>query len=129
MKLHLDGDIGGNRVTGYGEGFVEVNAQTYTRSLVVAPDRIVADWPPGTVGEVNEGHLETLMGMAPEILLLGTGARQRFPAPSLLASAAKAGVGIEVMDTAAACRTYNILMGEGRSVIAALLIGRPGAGP
>ena len=123
MKLHLDRAIAKNAITGYGEGFVMVNRQRFERSLVVLPDRIIADWPATSFEALAPGHLAALAGLDLEIILLGTGARLRFPRPEIMQSLAGSGVGVEVMDVQAACRTYNILLAEDRRVAAALLIG------
>lgn len=122
MKLHLDRNAGQNAFTGYGPGYVMVNHLRYERSLVVLPDRLVEDWGVVAPGALTLGHMEGLAALAPEVLLLGTGARQVFPEPALLAPLAAAGIGLEVMDTSAACRTYNILMAEGRRVAAAIIL-------
>jgi len=123
MKLHLDPATAKNAITGYGEGYVMVNRQRFERSLVVLPDRILTDWPPNRFDELAPEHLAALAALDREIILLGTGARQRFPSPEIMRSLLRSGVGVEVMDVQAACRTYNILLAEDRRVAAALLIG------
>jgi len=123
LKLHLDPATAKNAITGYGEGYVMVNRQRFERSLVVLPDRILLDWPPNRFDDLVPEHLAALAGLDREIILLGTGARLRFPRPEIMQSLARAGVGVEVMDVQAACRTYNILLAEDRRVAAALLIG------
>lgn len=123
MKLHLDPATAKNAITGYGEGYVMVNRQKFERSLVVLPDRIITDWPPNRFDELAPGHLAALAGLDREIILLGTGARQRFPRPEIMQALIQSGAGVEVMDLRAACRTYNILLAEDRRVAAALLIG------
>ncbi len=122
MKLHLDRNAGQNAFTGYGTGYVMVNNLRYERSLVVLPDRLVEDWGVAAPEAMTVAHMEGLAALAPEVLLLGTGARLVFPEPALLAPLAAAGIGLEVMDTSAACRTYNILMAEGRRVAAAIIL-------
>jgi uncharacterized protein len=82
----------------------------------------VTDWPASSLEELKPDHLAAIVELKPEIVLLGSGASFRFPEPSLLAPLHKAGIGVEVMDTPAACRTYNILLGEGRNVLAALIV-------
>ena len=123
MKLHLAGQTGDNLVTGYGAGYVAVNQVRYEKSLVVMADRIIEGSLPADVAGLTSGHFEFLLSLNPEIVLLGSGDSLRFPAPELSRSLAAAGVGLEVMNTSAACRTYNILTAEGRRVLAALLIG------
>lgn len=122
MKLHLAQPDGTNIFTGYGEDYVEVNRQRYQRSLVVLPDRLLTDWGGGGFAALSAADFAPLAELAPEILLLGTGAVLRFPPPAVLRPLIEAAVGVEVMDTRAACRTYNILVAEGRRVAAALLL-------
>ncbi len=122
--MHIQLETGGqaNLIRTYAAGRITVNQDSYTRSLIVLPGQIVADWPPQHFEELTLAHFEQLALLSPELVLLGTGRRQRFPRAELLAPLAQAGIGWEVMDTGAACRTYNILMGEGRNVAAALLM-------
>ena len=122
MKIEREQAQGRNLFTGYGEGWVEVNGQRHRRSLVVAGERLVSDWPLASVSEIGADHLAAILELAPEIVLLGTGATFAFPEPRLLAPLHQAGIGVEVMDTPAACRTYNILLAEGRNVVAALVV-------
>jgi uncharacterized protein len=121
MKLHLDNDASRNTITAYGPGWIEVNRQRHPNALLVRPEGEVIAWPVTDLAGLRAEHLEALGAMTPEVVLLGTGARQRFPHPAILAALARARIGVEVMDTGAACRTYNILMGEGRRVVAALI--------
>ena len=123
MKLHLDPATAKNAITGYGEGYVIVNRQRFERSLVVLPERILLDWPPNRFDDLAPEHLAALAGLDREIILLGTGAQLRFPRPEIIQPLMRSGVGVEVMDVHAACRTYNILLAEDRRVAAALLIG------
>lgn len=122
MKLHLDNPSSRNLVTGYGVGYVAINHRQYEANLILLPDRIVESWGSGGFEALAESDFEAVRALGPEILLLGTGNRQRFPAPSLLRPLIEARIGYEVMDLPAACRTFNILMAEGRLVAAALLI-------
>ena len=121
MKLHATARTHLNTFTGYGDGYVLVNGERREASLIVLPERIL-DWPVGAFAELAEAHFAQIAELGPEVVLLGTGARQRFPQARLTAPLARAGVGLEVMDVQAACRTYNILMAEDRRVVAALLL-------
>ena len=125
MKIEREVAEGRNLFTGYGEGWVEVNRKRYESSLVVSGDRVVADWPLRSVDEIAGDHLAAILELKPEIVLLGTGATFVFPDRARLAPLYAARIGVEVMDTPAACRTYNILLGEGRNVVAALVIALP----
>lgn len=122
MKLHMDARTGDNRVRAYDRTSVRINEITYRHSLLLMPEEIVADWPPTALAELRAEHLQQVVALAPEVVLLGTGTQLRFPPPAILAPLHHAGIGVEVMSTDAACRTYNILSGEGRRVLAALLI-------
>jgi uncharacterized protein len=101
---------------------VTVGQHSYRSSLILTPQRVISDWRPSRQDELSEQDFELALSLQPEILLLGTGSRLRFPAARLTASILASGTGFEVMDTAAACRTFNILLSEKRQVIAALLL-------
>jgi uncharacterized protein len=123
MKLHLSQAEGLNQITSCGPGFVAVNGKRHERSLLVAPRKLVEDWPVTQLADLDQGRLALALDLDPEVLLLGTGTQLHFPPPELLRGLIEAKIGYEVMDTGAACRTYNILMSEGRRVLAALIIG------
>jgi uncharacterized protein len=123
MKLHLERAASLNTFTGYGDGYVKVNNERIGKSVVVLPGRIIADWPATSFEALTAEHLAALASLDTEIILLGTGAKLRFPRPEILRPLIQAGIGVEVMDVPAACRTYNILMAEERKVAAALLLG------
>jgi uncharacterized protein len=120
VKLHVSGPGSRNAITGYGEGYVTVNGQRHESSLIVLPDRVLP-WDATGFDALSPEHFSSLKDLQAEILLLGTGPKQRFPHPRLTAPLAEAGIGLEVMDLKAACRTYNILVAEERKVAAALL--------
>lgn len=121
MKLHPELNPSLNTVTAYGEGFIEINRRRFEGALILQPEGEVISWQATSFELLEAEHFASLAAHAPDLVVLGTGARQRFPHPRITASLIDAGVGVEVMDTRAACRTYNILMGEGRRVLAALL--------
>jgi uncharacterized protein len=121
VKFHL-ATADGNVVTGTGPGWVRVGSDEYRSSFVLAPDTIVAPWAQGGFDALAEADFEQVRALEPEIVLVGTGARQRFPHPRLYRTLTDAGIGVEVMDTPAAARTYNIIVAEGRRVAAALIV-------
>jgi uncharacterized protein len=123
LKLHREIAAALNTFTAYGPGYVVVNDKRIERSVVVLPERIIPDWPATSFEALTAEHLAALAGLGSEILLLGTGARLRFPSREVLRPLRDAGIGVEVMDVPAACRTYNILMAEERRIAAALLLG------
>jgi uncharacterized protein len=122
VKFERDSPDGRNTFTGYGAGYVEVNGKRHSSSLLVSADRLVVDWPASSVDALAADHLAAILELHPEIAILGTGRAFRFPQPARLAPLHQARIGVEVMDTQAACRTYNILMGEGRNVVAAVIV-------
>lgn len=99
-----------------------VRREILRRSLVIMPDRLITDWPPQRFEELEAGHFDVLAGYAPEVVLFGSGARLQRPHPRLLRTLIDHGIGVEVMDTGSACRTYNFLMSDRRRVAAALLM-------
>lgn len=122
MKLHLARIDGQNAFTGYGEGYVLVNGNRHERSLIVLARQLMENWEVTRIEDLADAEMDLLAGLRVEILLLGTGHTLRFPPPRLLPRLAAVGTGVEVMDTPAACRTYNILLAEGRNVAAALML-------
>ena len=125
MKLHASSPSARNAFSGYGEGYVLVNGQRHEggnddRSLIVMPDRILR-WDVAGFAELKETDFQVFLELDLEILLVGTGPKQRFPHPRLTQALLRKRIGVEAMDLQAACRTYNILMAEERRVAAALL--------
>lgn len=125
MKISLESAAGRNLFTAYGDGYVDVNGTRHHDNVVVAADAVTPGWFRGSLQALGPEHLAPLAEGRPEIVLLGTGSAFRFPHPSVLAPLYQAGIGVEVMDTRAACRTYNILLAEGRRVVAALIVEAP----
>ena len=121
MKLHLTKISGINVFTGYGAGYVMINRERHEKNLVVLPDRLITDWQPAGFDGLQPEHFAMLAELGAEVVLLGTGARLRFPRPELTRPLIEARIGFEVMDNQAACRTYNFLAAEERTVAAALL--------
>jgi uncharacterized protein len=109
-------------VRAYDDGAVTVNNTTFTRSLIIMPEHLDTQWEPQYLEEVTERHLEPIVKFNPEVVLFGTGVQSRFPELHIQTYFVKRGIGIEIMNTAAACRTYNILIAEGRNVACALLM-------
>lgn len=121
MQLRLDTNTDGTVVQAYDKGIIKVNGQTFSSSLILTSTAVETHWTPQVVTELETTHLLQLLDSDPEVVLLGTGERLRFPDVQLLAAVTAKGVGIEVMDTGSACRTFNILASEGRRVTAGLL--------
>ncbi len=122
MKLHL-ADLGDTKLfTAHGADHVMINRERFDTSLVVLAEEVRLDWAVDDFEALQETHFEYFLALKPEVVLLGTGVRQRFPHPRLYRALTDAGIGVECMDTPAACRTYNILVAEDRKVIAAILL-------
>jgi uncharacterized protein len=107
--------------TGYAADHVTVNRERFDTGIVVLATEVRTDWDVTNFDALNEAHFEYFLALKPEVLLLGTGAVQHFPHPRLYRALTNAGIGVECMDTPAACRTYNILVEEDRKVVAAIL--------
>ena len=109
-------------VRSYAPGEVRIGDKVLQRSCLISAERLIEDWRPQTLEELTEADLEPVFALQPEIVVLGSGTRQRFPDTRLLAAVLARGIGCEVMDTGAACRTYNVLVSEARRAVAALLL-------
>lgn len=107
------------RVSAHG---VTVIDRELTCSFLLAPDRAVEDWPVTAADVLDADHVDALLALQPELVVLGTGERQAFPAAAFMAGFLRKGIGVEVMDNAAAARTYNLLAGEGRRVVAGFIL-------
>jgi uncharacterized protein len=134
MKFNLDNSTG-NTIVAYDVGLIQVHSSSVptdegaqakirniTSSTIITPEHIVVDWQPQIPADLAVPHMQQVLEFQPEIVLLGTGRSLRFPATEVIQVCHQAGAGFEVMDTGAACRTYNILAAEGRRVVAALLM-------
>ena len=122
MKFILENSNDGYTIQHYAAGEITIGETVHRESLILLPDRVIVDWQPNSVSDLTTEDFQRLAELGPEIVLLGNGRAQCFPHPALSQPLLQRQIGLEVMDTAAACRTYNILMAEGRRVAAALFI-------
>ena len=122
MSLILDENQANYQIRSYQPGQVQVNDQFYNNSIIIVPGKLIADWQPQTISELTHEHLAMIVELHPTILILGTGAQLQFPDIAIYGPLISQGIGVEVMNTRAACRTYNALTAENRNVIAALII-------
>ena len=122
MKLQSDPYSGANTITGYGDGYVEINRTPYAHAVLLSSDGAINEWPVQSFDTLEADHFAQMVVLKPELILIGTGRKQRFPKPELLKALISAKIGFEIMDSQAACRTYNILVGEGRQVLLALIV-------
>ncbi len=122
MKLQPDKQPSLNTVSAYGQDYIEINAQRYTSSVFLSPESPVIEWSCTRFEDIKTEDFEQIAKLGPAVVIFGSGDRIRFPQPALIAPLIARNIGLETMDLQAACRTYNVLMAEGRKVVAALLI-------
>jgi len=122
VKLQSDPHSGANTITGYGDGYIEINKIPYSHAVLLSSDGDILEWAVQSFDELSSADFIKMASLKPELIIIGTGKRQRFPRPELLKTIIEAKIGFEIMDSQAACRTYNILVGEGRQVLLALIV-------
>ena len=122
MELDLDNNHAKYQIRAYQPGTIQINDTSYSRSIIVSPDKILDDWKPQSISELTPDDFTAVSAFNPSILLIGTGSTQQFLSPEIYGDLLNEGIGVEVMGTGAACRTYNALTAENRNVTAALLI-------
>jgi uncharacterized protein len=127
MKLHTTPTQQYQTVTAYDESGVEINAVRFAHSLIVLPEMAPVAWAPTSFDTLTAEDFQPIDALVPDVVILGTGARQRFIHPRLITALTARRIGVECMDNQAACRTYNILMAEGRKVALALIYEKPSA--
>ncbi|MEH6455296.1 MAG: Mth938-like domain-containing protein [Cocleimonas sp.] len=120
MKFAEDHNSANYKISGYDHESIAINGLAHTESLVLSPMELLKNWAPSKYNELSTDDLDAIYAMKPEIIILGTGQKQVFPPSEILRRLAKEQIGYEIMDTQAACRTFNILMAEDRTVVAGL---------
>lgn len=123
MKFQPDSLDGVNTIARHDGGSVWIGNQSYSGSVIVPWSGPVRAWAPADFNALTQAHFDEILQLQPELVIFGSGSRLRFPAPALLRELIARRIGVESMDSAAACRTYNVLVSEGRTVVAALLLG------
>lgn len=123
MELSLDTAQSTYHITAYQTGKIQINQTWFERSLIITPETLISDWPPQKLSELRAEHCSLILNLNPKLVILGSGLTLRFPPPELLMPFYRRQIGVEIMDTGAACRTYSVLASEGRNVAAGLLIG------
>ncbi len=108
-------------ITGFQADCVLINNEPHSQSLIICPDELISPWPVNDIKQLRDENVITIIKLKPEVILLGTGKQANFPEPEIIAQFAQHGIGLETMNTAAACRTYGILVAEGRRAAAALI--------
>ena len=122
MKFTLETTSRVNLIRGYSAQEIRIGEQRLQKSCIVSAERLITEWAPQTLAELAPEHLEAILAFKPELVLLGTGPSQHFPPAAIRGAFTAQGVGLEVMDLGAACRTFNILVQEERRVVAALFL-------
>ena len=123
MRFSQD-SFASNSIRAYSDGEISVNEKIINRSVIITAE-VIQLWEPAHIDELTAEHCEIIAGFNPEVVIIGTGKRLQFPAPAVIAGLQTQGIGVEIMAHGAACRTFNILLGEDRRVVAALLMSRP----
>jgi uncharacterized protein len=122
MKLHLTTAENNYLITGYSAEYIEINKARYAHNLIVMADKLILDWQATDFASLAEAHFAQIVDLKPEVVLLGTGEKHQFLHPKIVQSLTEKNIPLECMTTAAACRTYNFLMSEGRNVAAMLIL-------
>ncbi|WP_421621117.1 Mth938-like domain-containing protein [Alkalilimnicola ehrlichii] len=122
MKITQEYGTARYRIRAYQPGEVQINDQCHRNSLILGLESLITDWGPESLDQLTAEHMEAVLSLAPEVIILGTGERQRFPSREIMLPLLREGIGVEVMANDAACRTYNILMSEDRRVALALIL-------
>lgn len=121
-SLDLDANQAKYQIRSYQPGTISVNEKILTCSIIISPEQLIEDWPPQTISELTQNSFDPIIELKPTILLIGTGPNHTFISLDLYGHLINLGIGVEIMATDAACRTYNALSAENRHVIAALII-------
>lgn len=122
MKLHLNRADGAHLVSDYAADHVMIDGRRHQHSLILLADRLIADWPVSDYAKLTEADFTALAEYRPAIILVAVPGRQPMPRPQLYGRLLASGIGVEVMELGAACRTYNILVGEGRQALLAAIL-------
>lgn len=122
MKFAEDLNDAQYKITGYNDQGIFINGRLFQSSVILSPFNIVDAWEPELYSQLEAKHISSLYDLKPEVIILGTGKKQAFPSREVLHALTKMKVGFEIMDTQAACRTFNIIMAEGRNVVAGFFI-------
>ena len=123
MPLSEDNITSRYRISSYRDDSVSINEVEYHQSLLLSAQQMLSPWPVNSIQDLNQQSLEPILQMNPDVVLLGTGQRQQFPPAQIFALFGERGIGLEVMDNGALCRTFNILVAEDREVVAAVILG------
>jgi len=122
MKFAEDHNEARYKITGYETHGIKINGSLFTDSMILTPMDLITDWEPTHFTDLHESHLDAIYALQPDVVIIGTGEQQVFPPPAILRRLAAEKIGFEIMSTAAACRTFNIIMSEGRNIVAALFM-------
>jgi len=122
MKFSEDYAVGVNVIRSYDDTSISINSNTFTQSLAVSSNSLIEDWPVKHINNLSTEALNLLLELQPEVIVIGTGSKLEFPSPETYSNVINQGIGIEFMDSGAACRTYNILISENRKVVAGIIL-------
>lgn len=120
--LDLDNNQSAYQIVAYQPGQIKINQEILTASVIITPNQLIKDWAPQTIAALSAASLALIAALKPDVLLIGTGSSQVFISADIYGELINLGIGVEIMDTSAACRTFNALASENRNVVAALII-------
>lgn len=122
MKFAQDNQDEGYFITAYSDDSVSINGKPFQQSFIITPTTLEENWAITSIDQLMQSHIDQILALSPELILIGTGEKLVFPAVELYSSIIQHGIGVDFMDTGAACRTYNILMSEDRDVVAGIIL-------
>jgi len=122
MKFAQDSQDEGYVITAYDEDNITINGKAFANSLIITRTKLDENWNLNNIDSLQSEHIEQILILNPELIIIGTGKKLTFPNVAIYSEVIKKGIGVDFMDTQAACRTYNILMSEGRDVVAGLIL-------
>ena len=122
MKFAQDSQEDGYVITAYDNDAISINGKTFSQSLIIANTQLNENWDIAAIEQLAPNHIDLVLSFNPELIIIGTGSKLIFPAVEIYSAIIDRGIGVDFMDTHAACRTYNILMSEGRDVVAGLIL-------
>ena len=122
MKFAQDNQDEGFVITAYGENSISINGKSFKQSLIITRTKLNENWELSAIELLQADHINQILAFKPELIIIGTGDKLIFPAVEVYSGIIEHGIGVDFMDTRAACRTYNILMSEGRHIVAGLIL-------
>ncbi len=122
MKFNEESSTNSHIIQSYNDSEIIIDGKVFSSSFIISKNTLIESWPVADISQLESDHLKAILDMRPEVILIGTGQKLVFPSPQSYVSVINQGMGIEFMDSGAACRTYNVLVSEGRNVVTAIIL-------